>query len=99
MNDLVSYQTKSPFAAISLTAALAIPVGWPAPVPKVVVPTHVGATYSGFQTHLTPVPLAAHDPFTAQVSEFYATLSEGQEPLGAEFEAVWDANVATLYEA
>ena len=29
----------------------------------------------------------------------YADLMKGQEPLGAEFEAIWDANVADLYEA
>ena len=33
------------------------------------------------------------------VSGVYASLLQGQEPLGAEFEAVWDANAADLYEA
>lgn len=28
----------------------------------------------------------------------YDSLLKGQEPLGAEFEAIWDANVADLYE-
>ena len=28
-----------------------------------------------------------------------ASLLKGQEPLGAEFEAVWDANVDALYES
>lgn len=28
----------------------------------------------------------------------YASLSEGQQPLGADFEAVWDANAEKLYE-
>ena len=34
-----------------------------------------------------------------RIAEVYASLAEDQEPLGSEFEAVWDANAATLYEA
>lgn len=30
--------------------------------------------------------------------ELRAALFQGQEPLGAEFEAVWDANAAELYK-
>ena len=33
------------------------------------------------------------------VVQFYITMMQGQEPLGAEFEAIWDANVADLYES
>ena len=33
------------------------------------------------------------------VVNFYITMMQGQEPLGAEFEAVWDANAADLYES
>jgi len=36
--------------------------------------------------------------FAQEISEFYHSLSMGQEPLGAEFEALWDANVELLYE-
>lgn len=32
------------------------------------------------------------------LQEFFVWLSKQQEPLGAEFEAVWDANAADLYE-
>lgn len=34
----------------------------------------------------------------AHLAEIYAGLAKDQEPLGAEFEAVWDANVDDLYE-
>ncbi len=37
--------------------------------------------------------------FAREIAEIYAKLLEGQEPLGPEFEAVWDANVRTLYES
>ena len=33
------------------------------------------------------------------MSLVYDSLLKCQEPLGAEFEAIWDANVADLYEA
>ena len=33
------------------------------------------------------------------MDQVYDSLLQGQEPLGAEFEAIWDANVADLYEA
>jgi hypothetical protein len=33
-----------------------------------------------------------------ELARVHASLLLGQEPLGAEFEAIWDANVATLYE-
>ena len=32
-------------------------------------------------------------------ADVYASMLQGQEPLGAEFEAIWDANVAGLYES
>ena len=33
------------------------------------------------------------------MDQVYDSLLQGQEPLGAEFEAIWDANVAELYES
>lgn len=39
------------------------------------------------------------DDFGREIASIYAMLSESQEPLGADFEAVWDANVDSLYEA
>ena len=34
-----------------------------------------------------------------EISQVFASLSEGQEPLGSEFEAVWDENLDVLYES
>lgn len=36
--------------------------------------------------------------FASEIAKIYAVLLDGQEPLGAEFEAVWEANVDQLYE-
>ena len=34
-----------------------------------------------------------------EISQVFASLSEGQEPLGSEFEAVWDENLDILYQS
>ena len=42
--------------------------------------------------------LAAKVNATATLTGAVNALMQGQEPLGAEFEAIWDANVERLYE-
>ena len=39
-----------------------------------------------------------NEEFEAHLAEIYAGLAKDQEPLGAEFEAVWDAHPDDLYE-
>lgn len=34
-----------------------------------------------------------------EISQVFASLSEGQEPLGSEFEAVWDENLDVLCQS
>ena len=34
-----------------------------------------------------------------EISQVFASLSEGQEPLESEFEAVWDENLDILYQS
>ena len=41
---------------------------------------------------------AAKIAATAALNDAVNALMQGQEPLGAEFEAIWDANVDRLYE-
>ena len=61
---------------------------------------HTAGTYSSFVDKAVIVtPKFRRDVFSGEIAKVYAALSEGQEPLGAEFEAVWDANVDSLYEA
>mgnify|MGYP000945778106 CR=1 FL=1 len=55
------------------------------------------STYDcGLFSFVTP-PTTISD-FAREIAGLYADLLEGQEPLGAEFEAIWDANVDELYE-
>ena len=40
-----------------------------------------------------------NEEFAREIASVFAALSDAQEPLGAEFEAVWDANEESLYES
>ncbi len=42
---------------------------------------------------------AAAQEFSNEIAEIYSALALGQEPLGSEFEAIWDANAIDLYES
>lgn len=101
MNEIVQYR-KSPVTlatAFGLTAAMAAGYPWPAPETPVYVTKHESSTFSFFEkTMAFKTPATAAD-FGHEIASVYALLSEGQEPLGAEFEAIWDENVASLYEA
>ena len=37
--------------------------------------------------------------FAQRIAGFYTSLAEEQEPLGPEFEQIWDNNAADLYES
>lgn len=37
--------------------------------------------------------------FEQEIASIYATLADGQERLGREFEDVWDENIEQLYES
>ena len=39
------------------------------------------------------------DNFYEELAEIYLNLVSNQERLGAEFEAIWDANINELYES
>ena len=36
--------------------------------------------------------------FTREIAEIFDALAQAQEPLGADFAAVWDRNLSDLYE-
>jgi hypothetical protein len=83
---------------VTATAAAAI-VGFnatPYPVEaKAYVVEQPGPT-SWQLTDLTVEPSISE--FPNQIAAVFASLSEGQEPLGSDFETIWDANLDKLYE-
>jgi hypothetical protein len=86
------------FAVIGLSAALAVgTTNWPVRETPAYVTIREGSTFSYFERSLKFS--ATEQDFADSVAGVYATLLQGQEPLGPDFEAIWDANVADLYEA
>lgn len=99
MNEMVQYGGHSTMTVSDLYAPAAAPA-WRSPIkcgPYEKI--HIGPSYSDFVLSLTFPPLSEEADFARQIAEVYAVLSEGQEFLGADFEAVWDANVDVLYES
>lgn len=103
MNNILERHSVSTTAAmVSFTAALAVGGGlpyWPRHETPILTTTHAESSYSFFEKSLAFEAADMKLDFASQIVDIYASLSVGQEPLGTEFEAVWDANVASLYEA
>lgn len=86
-------------AIVGVNAALAISgATWPIPEPLYVTTQNI-PTFSFFEKPNSVVAATASHDFAREIASIFASLSEGQQPLGAEFEAVWDANVDTLYQS
>lgn len=83
---------------VAVAVVAASLASWPTREPPVYVSNHSEATFSSFRETLTFGPPVAHS-FEQGIADVYAILSKDQEPLGAEFEAVWDANAAQLYNS
>ncbi|GEM_PF-5114687 len=62
----------------------------------VVQPT---STYSHIDQRLRNEVHTASDDFYAKFEKIYTGFLSAQEPLGLEFESVWDDNIEFLYEA
>ncbi len=86
------------FAVIGLSAAIAAGTPtWPLRDTPVYVTLRDGPTFSYFEKSLRFG--STSQDFADGIARVYASLLQGQEPLGVEFEAVWDAHVADLYES
>jgi len=55
------------------------------------------STFSFFER--TVERIAMQEPFEKEVAVFFAALAEKQEPLGSEFENIWNKNSDDLYES
>jgi len=72
---------------------------WPTYATPTYKMMHSQPSYSSFESSLTSFATPSDTDFACKIAEFYAELLEGQEPLGADFEEVWYANVDSLYES
>lgn len=103
MNDIVHFQTITATTTTVVddaVSALADQAPWPTQESnyKVSQNTPSYSNYIGnlISDYALSVPLQI---FASQIGMIYSALSDGQEPLGSEFEAVWDAHLHELYES
>lgn len=89
------------FAVVGMTAAIASSqIQWPAYESPIYSVDRLKSSYSAFTFETLKIqPMYATSIFAQEISAFYNVLTQGQEPLGSDFEAVWDANVDKLYES
>ena len=100
MNEIVCIHDMTATAlALGLTTAVGMgTVEWPKHEP-IYVTTESNPTFSPFGVFFVSAPTESLEGFSQDMTEIFASLSEGQEPLGPEFEAVWDENLDALYQS
>lgn len=100
MNEIIPpYTQMATTSVFVLSAGLAVEnTEWP--VHKPIYSTNQSSpTFSFFEASCAAAPkMTVHD-FAQEISQVFASLSEDQEPLGSEFEAVWDENLDVLYQS
>ena len=99
MNKINPSYAQMAITSVFLSGALAVrDAEWP--VHKSTYSTNQSSpTFSSFKASCAAEPkMTAHD-FAQEISQVFASLSEDQEPLGSEFEAVWDENLDVLYQS
>jgi hypothetical protein len=72
--------------------------GWPLPATKSYMLTRHDGSYSFFAQTLALPELSIDTVLAQRVSEVYEALLQSQEPLGRDIEALWEANLTSLYE-
>lgn len=98
MNEILPpWKATATVAIVGFNAALAV-ANWPVNNPAYVT-SHSIPTFSFFERSISPALLATSNDFAQEIASIFASLSDGQVPLGAEFEAVWDANADSLYQS
>ena len=99
MNNIM--QSTTPLAVASMSGASgaspAAARAWPGPVPARVIVNRETGTSNFRKNVLLPFDGLSVREFEDEMASIYASLAAGQEPLGEEFESVWDANVLDLY--
>lgn len=99
MNNQVIAGTPATFSItkiVAVSAALAASnADWPMQGDSAYSVASAQQSYSPLLIETKSTP----DYFEDQVAAIFANLSKGQEPLGSDFEKVWDENIDKLYEA
>lgn len=104
MNDIVHFPTTT---AATTTAVVddavsisADPAPWPTHEFTYKVSQDTPSFSNYIRTLISDYELSVTlQTFASEIGMIYSALSEDQEPLGSEFEAVWDAHLHELYES
>lgn len=96
-----SSASVSTIAAVGLSAAMSTgQATYPNPARPAYTLNHANSSYSEiYDRAISTASYSQEENFAQAIAKFYIKLSEGQEPLGTEFEAIWDANLDHLYES
>lgn len=99
MNEIVLHRGVTATAVIvGINAALAVGnTTWPAQIPTYVTSQNF-PSFSFFGVEKSVRPSMSRD-FSQEIATIFSALSDNQEPLGKEFESIWDANVDQLYQS
>lgn len=85
-------------ALVGVSAALATGQVFGVGVVPVYSTSQSDSTYSFVGSSFSNISSTEPHKFDQEIASVYAALSEAQEPLGNEFEAVWDDNLDQLYQ-
>ena len=99
MNKINPLYTQMTITSVFLSSALAArDAKWPV-YESTYSMNQSSSTFSFFEPFCSAEPKMTEHDFAQEVSQVFASLSDGQEPLGSEFEAVWDENLDVLYQS
>lgn len=101
MNENFQVSNLSTTTAILAVASFLGPdhATWPDQEEPRYVTTHERPTSSSPDKSLRLWQPSATRTFGQAIASIYASMLDNQVSLGAEFEAIWDANVSRLYES
>ncbi len=106
MNDI---SQRSSISATTATAAIIVAAGlnsgiladqisWPTSV-RIYDVDQTMPSYNSYEKAISLVEPEPSQDFSSDIAVVFAELSNDQESLGAEFEAVWDQHTDELYES
>jgi hypothetical protein len=107
MNEMLQYiapsrtSTPSPVLIAGLAAAALSGASvdhWQAANTRSYATRQMQSTYSSVAKHIKLSTPPMTSDFNSKLTSIFTSLLASQEPLGSEFEAVWDAHLDQLYE-
>lgn len=90
--------TSNTLVVCGLVFAAGVHTAWPESEEHNYMVAHNDSSYSSIEKASTFDPSFTDEGFAQEITTIYASLLDGQTPLGAEFETAWEANIDRLYK-